>query len=277
MSDEVSNGAVLDALNKVVARLDALERKVDGLSSGSADPLRSKLADPAVSQGLARILDRIDSLETASRTLESVAHRAPVLIDGGAETLDLFMMQAEEQGVDVFDRGLKGLAVLEKASRPENIALVDELLDHAGAVRFAASAGSRAVAALEAAAPLDQLADRLSALAGKGGAVLASPVLDKLLAGPLLDPDKLDKAVDALQRLAEVASTPAFAKLLDSGLLDAAALSTAGAAGTALVETRAGGFEPVGLFGTLGKLGDPDVQKAMGFAFALAKRFGAAL
>jgi uncharacterized protein YjgD (DUF1641 family) len=239
--------------------------------------LRSKIADPAVSEGLARILDRIDSLEVASRTLESVAQRAPVLIDGGAETLDLFMMQAEDQGVDVFDRGLKGLAVLEKASRPENIALVDELLDHAGAVRFAASAGSRAVAALQASASLDRVTDKLGELAGKGGAVLASPVIDKLLSGPLLDPDKLDKAVDALQRLAEVASTPAFAKLLDSGLLDAAALSTAGAAGTALVETRAGGFEPVGVFGTLGKLGDPDVQKAMGFAFALAKRFGAGL
>ena len=277
MSDEVSNGAVLDALNKLVARLDALERKVDGLSHVPADPLRARLADPEISGGLARILDRIDALETAVRTVESVAQRAPILVDGGAETLDHFMMQAEEQGIDVFDRGLKGLAVLEKASRPENLALVDELLDHAGAVRFAASAGSRAVSSLEASASLDTVSERLGALAGKGGAVLASPVLDKLLDGPLLDPAKLERAVDALQRLAEVASTPAFGKLLDSGLLDAAALSTASAAGTALVEARAGAVEPVGLFGTLGKLGDPDVQKAMGFAFALAKRFGATL
>jgi len=276
MSEEVSNAAVLAALDKVVARLDTLERKVDAIGS-APEPLRSRLADPDIASSLARILDRIEALEAAARTIESVASRAPILIDGGAETLDHFMMQAEAQGIDVFDRGERGLAVLEKASRPENLALVDELLDHAQAVRFAASAGGRAVQALESSIPLDQAADRLGKLAGKGGAVLGSPVIDKLLDGPLLDPAKLDKAVDALQRLAEVASTPAFAKLLDSGLLDTAALSTASAAGTALVETRAGAIEPVGLFGTLGKLGDPDIQKAMGFAFALAKRFGAGL
>jgi len=77
--------------------------------------------------------------------------------------------------------------------------------------------------------------------------------------------------------LAAVASSPAFEKLLDSGLLDPAVLGTAGSATTALVDARSGGIQPVGLFGTLGKLGDKDVQKAVGFAFALAKRFGASL
>ncbi|TVQ92403.1 MAG: DUF1641 domain-containing protein [Deltaproteobacteria bacterium] len=280
MSEAVSDGAVIEALNKVLGRLEALERKVDQLSGGasaSGSPLQARLADPQIAASLGRILDRIDALESATRTIESVAQRAPVLIDGGAETLDAFMMQAEAQGVDVFDRGFRGLDVLEKASRPENLELVSELLDHAEAVRFAASAGSKAVQQLGESASLEHVSDKLGQLAGQGGKVLASPVIDKLLEGPLLDPDKLDKVVDALQRLTEVAATPAFQQLLDSGLLDGAALGTAGTAGTALVQTRAEGFEPVGLFGTLGRLGDPDVQKAMGFTFAVLKRFGAGL
>lgn len=278
MSEEINGAAVLEALNKVIGRLDALEAKVDQLSGGAAaSPVQERLADPQIAASLGRILDRIDTLESTTRTLESIAQRAPLLIDGGAETFDHYMMQAEENGIDVFDRGFKGLDVLEKASRPENLALVSELLDHAEAVRFAAGAGSKAVAQLGQGASLDEISDKLGELAGKGGKVLTSPVVDKLLQGPLLDPEKLAQSVDAIERLAEVASTPAFKQLLDSGMLDASALSTVGSASTALVETRAGGFEPVGLFGTLGRLGDPDVQKAMGFTFAVLKRFGAAL
>lgn len=290
MSDEQSTDPVLAALNKVVERLDALERKVDVLASAppsaaspstpaQGDPsaaLRARLDDPQVAASLGRILDRIDALESVAGALESFTQRAPILVDGGAETLDHFMMQAEAQGIDVFDRGQRGLDILEKASRPQNLELVGELLDHAEAVRFAAKAGGAAFERL-ADSDLDLISDKLGELSARGGKVLTSPVIDKLLAGPLLDPDKLDKAVDALQRLTDVASTPAFQQLLDSGLLDAAALTTVSTASTALVETRASGFERVGLFGTLGRLGDPDVQKAMGFAFALAKRFGASI
>lgn len=222
---EDSQAAILTALDKVMARLDALEAKVDAMGGPTAlsGPLGAKLAEPDVSAGLARILDRVQALESTTVALDNLATRAPVMVDGGAAVVEGFMSQAEAQGIDVFDRGFKGAAILEKASRPENLALVDDLLDKAADL-----------------APL------------------------------------LDKAADAAPLLA-VIGTPEFHKLLDSGLLDASVLGTAGSATTALVETRKAGFAPVGLFGTLGKLGDPDVKKAMGFVFALAKRFGAQL
>ena len=224
---EDSQAAILSALDKVMSRLDSLEAKVDAMGGGAstalAGPLASKLAEPDVAAGLARILDRVEALESTTVVLANLAERAPVMIDGGAAVLEGFMSKAEADGIDVFDRGFKGAALLEKASRPENLALVDDLLDKAAEL-----------------APL------------------------------------LDKAADAAPLL-EVVGTPEFQKLLDSGLLDASVLGTAGSATTALVETRKSGFEPVGLFGTLGKLGDSDVQKAMGFLFALAKRFGAQL
>jgi uncharacterized protein YjgD (DUF1641 family) len=214
---EDSHGPILAALDKVMTRLDALEAKVDGLGGGTAavasDPLSRKLADPHVAEALARILDRVDTLDSATRVLQNVSERAPLFVDGGASMVEAFMSQAEADGIDVFARGFQGAALLEKASRPEMLELVDGLLDQG----------------------------------------------------------------DTLRRLLEVTATPDFQRLVDGGLLDAAVIATAGSATTALVETRKLGFEPVGLFGTLGKLGDPDVKKAMGFLFALAKRFGAAL
>lgn len=273
MADETSaHDQILARLDEISKRLEAVESRVAGDAAvATGSPVQQKLADPDIAAGLARILDRMDTLEAATRTLESVGQRAPVLIDGAAETFDHFMMQAEARGIDVFERGFKGAEVLEKASRPENLELVDDLLDHAETVRFAAEAGTRAVGAIE---DKDAFADGLGRLAGKGGAVLTSPALDKLLDSGLLDPTKLEASIDALQKLVDVATTPEFQKLLDSGVLDPAVLGTAGSASTALVEARKGGFGPVGLFGTLGKLGDPDVKKAMGFTFEVLKRFG---
>jgi uncharacterized protein YjgD (DUF1641 family) len=273
--------AAADAPTGGPEAIEALDRKVDAIFAATvrrkeatevvADPLQARLADPEVTAGLARILDRIDALETTARTLETLTERAPILVDGAARTLDLFMMEAEKRGVDPFARGEQGIEVLEKASRPENLTLVSELLDHAPAARFAALAGSKAVDAIE---DQDAVADGLARLAGKGAPVLTSSAIDKLLESDLFEPEKLERSVDALTRLLEVATTPEFQKLLDSGLLDPKVLGTAGNATTALVEARQGSIDKVGLFGTLGKLGDPDVQKATGFLFAVAKAFG---
>ena len=78
------------------------------------------------------------------------------------------------------------------------------------------------------------------------------------------------------KKLAVLLKTPELAKVLDA-TADPTALSTVEAATTALVASRSEKIEPVGLFGVLGKMGDPDVQRAVGFTFALAKRFGQVL
>lgn len=215
MSDDAMHDRILSALERVEGRLSALEEKVNGMSGGGNAALPEVLSRPDVVEGLNRILLRMDALEDVASALEVLVERAPIIVDGTAEVVDAFMNEAAGRGVDVFQRGELGLGLLEKATRPETMALAESLLD--------------------------------------------------------------DDVVKNLSRLAEVASSPAFEKLLDSGLLDPAVLGTAGSATTALVDARSGGIQPVGLFGTLGKLGDKDVQKAVGFAFALAKRFGAAL
>ncbi|MFK7928968.1 MAG: DUF1641 domain-containing protein [Myxococcota bacterium] len=243
-TDTQAQDQILKALERIEGRLTALEAASNGATAPAAGggaltgPLAAKLADAEVNAGLARILDRMDSLEAAARSLETVAERAPIMIDAAALTADYFMRQADEAGVDVFARGFQGAALLEKASRPENMALVEGVLDHGETIGFAT---------------------------------------DKLLNSPLMERENLEATLDLVTRLTEVASTPAFKALLDSGVLESSTLSTAGDATTALVEARAAKPAPLGMFGVLGKLGDADVKKAMGFTFELLKRFGSRL
>jgi uncharacterized protein YjgD (DUF1641 family) len=65
--------------------------------------------------------------------------------------------------------------------------------------------------------------------------------------------------------------------LLNSGVLDPAALRTIGELGRALTDTAAAPAPPAGAMAVLRALGDPDVQRALGFLVAFTKRFGARL
>ena len=62
--------------------------------------------------------------------------------------------------------------------------------------------------------------------------------------------------------------------LLQSGVLDPAALQTIGELGRALTDTAAASPPPVGPLGLLKALGDPNVQRALGFLVTFAERFG---
>jgi len=85
----------------------------------------------------------------------------------------------------------------------------------------------------------------------------------------------LHKTLDAVDRL-EADGT--LDTLVDKGSAVAPALAktigVAETATTALIETQASGFQPLGIIGQLKALMDPDVQKAIGFSLAIAKRFG---
>ena len=86
-----------------------------------------------------------------------------------------------------------------------------------------------------------------------------------------VDGDDLARAMKATTALLGNAD---FQKLLDAA---PSALSVAGPATTALTETKSAGWQPKGPIGALMAITDPEVQKAVGFTLAVAKRLGAAL
>ena len=69
----------------------------------------------------------------------------------------------------------------------------------------------------------------------------------------------------------------ALEALLQSGVLDPAALQIIGGLGRALIDTASARPAPIGLIGLVKALGDPDIQRALGFLVNFAARFGSRL
>jgi len=199
------------------------------------------MSDTQLAQTLEKLLARIDALESKvddlSRSLTAIqtfSAKAGLLADAAGDTAAHFYSDAESRGIDPLARAQAGMALAEKLSAPENMALVDTLLAKTEHLDLALNA-------------LDSIdTDDLEVLATKGAGTVAT--------------------VAKLMRSAE------FGQLVDSA--DPSALGLAGSAGTAVVETRATAIAPVGPIGALLKMRDPDVQRAVGFTLAVAKRFG---
>jgi uncharacterized protein YjgD (DUF1641 family) len=220
--------------------LNALNQRLDRLEAkvdalGGGGPASTQLADPEVQQGLAELLTRLDKATAMVDALGTLSQRLPVVGDAVATSASWAWAQAEAEGIDPIATGKRGAALSLELAKPENLDLAERLLQRKGDL----------LVLLDAADAIDP--DDLQVLATQGAG--------------------LTKKMAAMLKL------PELARLLDAGA-DSAALSTAEAATTALVQTRSEAIEPVGLFGVLGKMGDPDVQRAVGFTFALAKRFG---
>jgi len=199
------------------------------------------MSDTQLAQTLEKLLERIDTLEAKvdnlSQSLSAIqtfSSKAGLLAEAAGDSAAHFYNDAESRGIDPMARAQAGLALVEKLSAPENMAIVETLLEKTDHLDLALNA-------------LDSIdAADLEILATKGAGTVST--------------------VARLMQSAE------FGQLMDSA--DPKALGVAGSAGTALVETGATGVAPVGPLGALMKMRDPDVQRAVGFTLAVAKRFG---
>lgn len=86
----------------------------------------------------------------------------------------------------------------------------------------------------------------------------------------------LDDRMRSVGTALEVATAPravaGLAALVESKLLEPSSLATVSQLASALAEH--GASEPVGAWGALRALRDPDVQRALGFLLAVARQFG---
>ncbi len=196
------------------------------------------LADPKVQGDLGELLTRLDKATAMVDALGTLAERLPVLSDAAATGASWAWRQAEDAGIDPLATGKRAANLSLQLAQEENLVLVERLLTRRDDV----------VMLLDAADSVD--ADDLRTVATQGAALT--------------------------KKLAKLLKTPELANVLDA-TADPTALSTVEAATTALVSSRSEKIDPVGLFGVLGQMGDPDVQRAVGFTFALAKRFGQTL
>lgn len=210
------------------------------MSQTSLEELMAATADLAVAvdkllERLDRLEQKVDHLTDALGAVTTFSSKTNLLAEAAGDTAAHFWSEAEAKGIDPIARGFAGMELAERLSDPEQIALVNRLLDQTATVKLA-------LAAADSVDPAD-----LETVITKGASTVGI--------------------------LAEVLSSPEFSELLKSAplTLDVAAKTT-----TALVAAKTN-VQPVGPFGALMKMGDKDVQKAVGFSLALAKAFGAKL
>ena len=194
MSDQI-----LAEIQKISQRMDKLEAKIDRLAS------------------MDRLLDRMEAIEQTLDTVSLMQERAPVLVDGMAHTVDLVFTEATKRGIDFVERGQLAMDLMEKASEPKTMALINRLLGRT---------------------------------------------------------DLLELAADLSERFADLGKTAEFQEFLDHDMLEPDTFDIAHTTTQALLQTRKESPLPVGPFGALMAMRDPDVQRTVGFGLALARRFG---
>ncbi len=203
------------------------------------------VAPPSDRALLERIEAKLDRIEARLARLDSVVEAAPGVLAIVGDTFDEWAAQTG----DVDDRVRALVRVVERITRPDTLAQVERALDLLEQLPgFVAMAG-------------DVLDDLAKTQTERGVDV------EKLL-------HDLGRTVKGLLRLI---SSEQVQRLFESDLLLPGAVQSLDVAARALAAAHAATEQRIGLLGALRSLRDPDVQRALGFALDVARRFGHAL
>lgn len=190
---------------------------------------------------LARIEAKLDRVEQRLARFDALLEQAPGMLALAGDTFD------EVAGeLDLDARSRAAARVLERLSRPATLARVEQLLD---------------------------LSEQLPGLLALIGDSLDEFARDQSERGVDVElvMHNFGRTLDALLRLI---GSEQLRRLLESDLLLPGAIESLGEAARALANAQRGSVHPLGPFGLLRALRDPDVQHALGFAIDVARRFG---
>jgi hypothetical protein len=128
----------------------------------------------------------------------------------------------------------------------------------------------------EALAPL-MMAVELSEQA-KPAIATVTDIVDETMARAASEGMEIERLVEssknAVLKLAQLATSREVQALLDSGMLDPAALSTLGMTARAVADASEEPAPQVGMFGALRAARQPSVQRALGFLIRVAEKLG---
>lgn len=207
------------------------------LTQNGVSDLQTKVQQPEVAAALERLLDRMDELERTMTQLTTAVEQAPGLVAMAGDVLDESVRTAATHGIDVHERAMASLSLLEQLTDPAVTAQLEALL------------------ALAAQAP--------------GLVAMMGDIFDEAynsLSNQGIDPELV------VQRGGQ-----ALVQLVDSGMLDPQTLAVMSHLGESLVACKQAPECSLGPVGALRSMGDPDVQRTLGFLMKFAKEFGRAL
>lgn len=212
-------------------------------------------AAPTSTDATERILARMEALEERLARLEPVletAARAPAFAASAVDVLDDYSGRLRDRGVDLEVRLGRLLELAERLTDDRTMAAME------AALAFAHDAPGLASMAVDV---VDEQAGRLRDEGLDPGHALANGARTALQFASLVG----TREVHALKTI------------LASEALAPEAVAVVSAAAQALVECQGRERKRVGVFGLMGALRDPDVQRALDFLVGVGRRFGAAL
>jgi hypothetical protein len=236
----------IDAVDAVARR--AAERGIDlDARARAALDLLERVSDPATAAAVGRLAALAPALEPVARLAAQFEDQLALVVDSA----DAWAAARQREGIDLDQRATDGFALLLRLASPDVVGPLGRLID---AVPALARHADKFPRQLDLAS---QILDHVERFAADTGRTTEQLVDDGAL---------------ALVRLATLA--PA---LFESGVLDAATLAALGRVGRELPLVLREEPAPVGFFGLLGAMSDPQVQRALGLALALARRSSQAL
>lgn len=232
--------------------------------------IQQQLQQERTLEALDKILQRVETLETAVERHAQVMEQGPGMVSMVADMADEGYQQAAARGVDVQERLGVALALAEKLTAPQMVEQLNGLL-------------SLADQAPGLAAMMADMVDEGYHQAAQRGVNINERLSLSLQAAERLTSPAMLNSLNQLISLSEqapglVAMTmdivdTEYSKL--SQEVDLAALAKLGGALThAAAEAANAPTQKLGLFGLMKALGDPDRQKALGFLMNLTKELG---
>ncbi len=186
-------------------------------------------------------LDRIEArLARIERGLDLLEQQAPAAMAVATDALDDFARRYPD-----IEQRLQGLSALaERLSRPETLRAMRLLVDYGESLP-------------QLAATFIDALDDLAAQAAKKGVSLATISEDLKVSLSVI-----------------VKAAPKIRAALEAGMFDKPAIDTLERMGKAAATVQDKTPTPVGLFGALKAMSDPEVKRSLGFAIEMARAFG---
>ena len=178
--------------------------------------------------------------------LLAMADQAPGMVAMMGDMVDETVRRAASNGVDIEARLRAGLTMAEKLTAPEMMAKLDQLL-------------AMADQAPGMIAMMGDIVDESIRRAGESGINIEAMVRQGARAGA---------------KFSALMESEEFDALMESGILDPEAVASVGKVGRALIASQQQPLEPVGLFGLLSAMRDPNMQRALGFLATFGAEFG---
>lgn len=208
--------------------------------------LQERLSSEKTLKALDHLLQRIDTLEQGVERLNALLEQGPGIISMAVDTADEGYRRAAGRGIDIEQRLSAALALAEQLTAPEMMEQLSSLLKLAGHAPGIMAMG------------VDILDESYRKTAGNG-----------------IDLAALSRqGVKVTKRVVNLVDSEEFDALLQSDLFNPKTLDVLSVVSGALTLCRMDPPKKAGIFKLLGAMGDPEVQKSLGFLLSFARNFG---